>query len=72
MFDRKQLAAFERGLATAESAREKLEKLEEIARYSPQLAQRVKDLCVRCEELRAICATALELERLDTSSQQRR
>jgi hypothetical protein len=59
MWTKPQVATFQRALATVEKHQAALDRLAEIAKHSPQFAERVKDLHDRAKNVKTLATVAL-------------
>jgi len=59
VWNKTQIAAFQRGLATAEKLAPSVAKLEQLAAHMPQFADRIRTLALRLENAKTIATIAL-------------
>jgi hypothetical protein len=57
-----QVAAHQRGLATARKTKAAIDRLLELAKHNPAFAERIRDLADMRDHLELSCATALEID----------
>ncbi len=62
MWTKAQVATFQRALAAAQKWRPALEKLSEIAKYSPAFADRIAELRIRAEYAETLATVALSAD----------
>lgn len=59
MWNKTQIASFQRGLAAAEKVAPAVAKLEELAKHMPQFEDRIRTLALRLENAKTIAGIAL-------------
>jgi hypothetical protein len=62
MWTPQQRAAFSRALGAVDKVQPVLDRLAQIAKHSPQVAERVRELQARADYVRAVSETALAAE----------
>lgn len=61
MWNKNQLAIFQRALAAAQKWQQSLDRLSEIAKHSPQFADRINELIIRANNVQNLAEAALTL-----------
>lgn len=62
MWTKAQVGAFQRALATCARHEEMLSRLEQVSKYAPAFADRVRAIRVMCDNLRMLAQTALVID----------
>lgn len=62
MWTKQQVSAFQRALATCARHEEMLMRLEQISKYAPAFADRIRAIRIMCDNLRMLSQTALVID----------